>query len=143
MSSVVVKVLCDNPELLPEQAHEGDAGWDLRASEACVIPARGALAVPTGVAIELPLGYEAQVRGRSGLAFNDRILAHVGTIDAGYRGEIRVMLFNMSDTAYPVSYGDRVAQLVVARLADARLVSAAELNESSRGAGGFGSSGRQ
>lgn len=98
-------------------------------------------AVPTGIAIELPPGYEAQVRPRSGLALKHSVTCNFGTIDPGYRGEIRVIMFNLSRADYVVEAGDRIAQLVIARY-EAIEWEEGELADSKRGAGGFGSSGR-
>ena len=97
--------------------------------------------VATGLAIELPPGYEAQVRPRSGMALKHSITVNFGTIDPGYRGEIRVVMFNLSHADYVVEPGDRIAQLIVARY-EAIEWEESELSDSARGAGGFGSSGR-
>jgi dUTP pyrophosphatase len=131
--------------LLPEYAHgpEEDAGMDLRALAAAVLPPGIPHAVPTGIAIELPPGYEAQVRPRSGLALKHAITIpnSPATIDPGYRGEIRVILLNLGASDYKIEKGDRIAQLVIARYEPVEWEEG-ELNESTRGAGGFGSSGR-
>jgi dUTP pyrophosphatase len=129
--------------VLPAYAHGPgeDAGMDLRAVERAVLAPGTSQGVGTGLAIELPPGYEAQVRPRSGLALKHAITANFGTIDPGYRGEIRVVLFNLGASAYTVDKGDRIAQLVVGRY-EAAEWEEGELGESARGAGGFGSSGR-
>ena len=129
--------------ILPNYAHgpEEDAGLDLCAIERVVLEPGIAQAVPTGLAIELPPGYEAQVRPRSGLALKHSVTVNFGTIDPGYRGEIRVVMFNLGRTAYTVETGDRIAQLIIARY-EAVQWREGELGESARGAGGFGSSGR-
>src|SRR5262244_892162 len=103
--------------VLPAYAHgaEEDAGVDLRAVERVVLSPGTAQGVPTGIAIELPPGYEAQVRPRSGLGLKHSVTVNFGTIDPGYRGEIRVVMFNLSHTDYVIEKGDRIAQLVVAR----------------------------
>jgi dUTP pyrophosphatase len=130
---------------LPSYAHgpDEDAGMDLRAVEAVLLEPGVPAAVPTGIAIELPSGYEAQVRPRSGLALKHAItvLNTPGTIDPGYRGEIRVIMLNLGKTAYPIAAGDRIAQMVIAAYIKADWVEE-ELAASDRGAGGFGSSGR-
>ena len=128
---------------LPAYAHGPleDAGLDLRAVESVVLEPGVAQAVPTGIAIELPPGYEAQVRPRSGMALKHSLTVNFGTIDPGYRGEIRVVMFNLGRSAYTVEKGDRIAQLVVARYEAIEWVEG-ELGDSARGAGGFGSSGR-
>jgi dUTP pyrophosphatase len=130
---------------LPEYAHgpEEDAGMDLRSIEAVVLEPGVPLAVRTGLAIELPSGYEAQVRPRSGLALKHAITLpnSPGTIDPSYRGEIRVILLNLGKAAYAIQAGDRIAQLIVAKYEAVEWVESS-LSASSRGAGGFGSSGR-
>jgi dUTP pyrophosphatase len=130
--------------VLPHYAHgpAEDAGMDLRAVERLVLPPGVAQGVPTGIAIELPSGYEAQIRPRSGMALKHSIVANFGTIDPGYRGEIRVVMFNLSAGDYVIEKGDRIAQLVVARYEAVEWEEGGELGESQRGAGGFGSSGR-
>ncbi len=100
-----------------------------------------AQAVPTGLAIELPPGYEAQVRPRSGMALKHSLTVNFGTIDPGYRGEIRVIMFNLGRADYAIEKGDRIAQLVIGRY-EAIEWEEGELGDSARGAGGFGSSGR-
>jgi dUTP pyrophosphatase len=128
---------------LPMYAHGPleDAGMDLRAVEAVVLEPGVAQAVSTGIAIELPPGHEAQVRPRSGMALKHSVTVNFGTIDPGYRGEIRVVMFNLGRASYTIEKGDRIAQLVVARY-EAIEWEEGELGDSTRGAGGFGSSGR-
>ena len=113
----------------------------MRAIERVALEPGIARAVGTGIAIELPPGYEAQVRPRSGLALKHSITVNFGTIDPGYRGEIRVVMFNLGQSAYVVEKGDRIAQLVIGRY-EAIEWEEGELGDSARGAGGFGSSGR-
>jgi dUTP pyrophosphatase len=127
----------------PCRQTEGSAGFDLCAAEETTIPAHGFGSVGTAVTIELPVGTEAQVRPRSGLAAKHGIgvLNSPGTIDSDYRGEIRVILFNASDRDFPIRRGDRIAQLVFTTLADVELVEADSLSETRRGAGGFGHTG--
>jgi dUTP pyrophosphatase len=131
--------------LLPEYAHgpDEDAGMDLRAIDAVVLRPGIPQGVPTGIAIELPAGYEAQVRPRSGLALKHAITIpnSPATIDPGYRGEIRVILLNLGAGDYKIEKGDRIAQLIIARYEPVEWEEG-ELNQSVRGAGGFGSSGR-
>ncbi|MGC8792497.1 MAG: dUTP diphosphatase [Bryobacteraceae bacterium] len=130
---------------LPEYAHGPgeDAGMDLRAREDVILQPGVPVAVSTGLAIELPPGYEAQIRPRSGLALRHGITLpnSPATIDPGYRGEIRVILLNLSCEPYQVRRGDRIAQMVVARY-EAVEWEEGELNPSTRGPAGFGSSGR-
>lgn len=130
---------------LPRYATKGAAGLDLHAANADEIvlpPGRRAL-VPTGVAIELPDGFEAQVRPRSGLAANNgvTVLNAPGTVDSDYRGEIKVILINLGDTPFTITRGMRIAQMVIAAHAQADLVEAETLSETVRGAGGHGSTG--
>jgi dUTP pyrophosphatase len=129
--------------ILPGYAHNAleDAGLDLRALEPVVLKPGVAQGVPTGLAIELPPGYEAQVRPRSGLGLKHSITVNFGTIDPGYRGEIRVIMFNLGHADYAIEKGDRIAQLVIGRY-EAVEWEEGDLGESARGAGGFGSSGR-
>src|SRR5215468_3273422 len=129
--------------VLPTYAHGPleDAGLDLGAVEQIVLSPGIAQAVPTGIAIELPPGYEAQVRPRSGMALKHSLTVNFGTIDPGYRGEIRVVMFNLGQADYTVEKGDRIAQLVISRY-EAVEWEEGELGDSARGAGGFGSSGR-
>src|SRR5580704_3479756 len=128
---------------LPAYAHgpTEDAGLDLRSMERVILQPGVAQAVPTGLAIELPPGYEAQVRPRSGLGLKHSLTVNFGTIDPGYRGEIRVIMFNLGTANYTIEKGDRIAQLVVARY-EAIEWEEGELGDSERGSGGFGSSGR-
>ena len=131
--------------VLPAYAHgpEEDAGLDLRAVEGAVLQPGAPQLVPTGLAIELPAGYEAQIRPRSGLAAKHAITLpnSPATIDPGYRGEIRVILLNLGREAYEIHAGDRIAQMVIARY-EAVEWEEGELGVSQRGEGGFGSSGR-
>jgi dUTP pyrophosphatase len=130
---------------LPEYAHgpDEDAGMDLRATVGAVLQPNVPQAVPTGLAIELPSGFEAQLRPRSGLALKHAITLPnaPATIDPGYRGEIKVILLNLGLQPYEIHPGDRIAQMVIARYEAVEWVES-DLSESTRGAGGFGSSGR-
>jgi len=134
----------DNP--LPEYKTEHAAGVDLMAflpkGEIVLKPLERKL-IPTGLFIELPEGYEAQVRPRSGLAAKSGItvLNSPGTIDADYRGEVGVILVNLSSESFTVKSGDRIAQMVIARYEKAEFVESLELEETERGAGGFGHTG--
>jgi len=130
---------------LPHYAHGPleDAGMDLRSVEGAVLEPNVPKAVATGLAIEIPPGFEAQVRPRSGLALKSAIaVANTpGTIDPGYRGEIKVILINLGKASYEVHPGDRIAQMIISRY-EAVEWEEEELAESARGEGGFGSSGR-
>lgn len=136
--------LLDDGVPLPAYAHPGDAGADLVTTVDVEIPPQGRVVVPTGVAIALPDGYAAFVHPRSGLAAKHgvTIVNASGTVDAGYRGEIKVILLN-TDPAAPVVLrrGDRVAQLVIQKVEKARFLQADRLPGSHRGEGGFGSTG--
>jgi dUTP diphosphatase len=131
--------------VMPKRAHEGDAGLDLYACEAAHIGPGERWSVGTGVAVEIPVGYAGLVLPRSGLARDHGISLpnSPGLIDAGYRGELRVLLLNTDPAeTFPVEPGDRIAQLVIVPIALAEPVEMAELGGSARGDGGFGSSGR-
>ncbi|QAY71243.1 dUTP diphosphatase [Xylanimonas protaetiae] len=140
---VLIRLL-DDVVPVPAYAHPGDAGADLVTTVDVEIPPQGRVTVPTGVAIALPDGYAAFVHPRSGLAARHglTIVNAPGTVDAGYRGELRVTLLN-TDVAEPVRLqrGDRVAQLVIQKVEKARFLQAEVLPGSHRGEGGFGSSG--
>jgi dUTP pyrophosphatase len=140
-----VPVLITAPEgFEPVYAKPGDAGADLRSTVDAVVAARSRLLVPTGVSIALPNGYVGLVHPRSGLAAKHGItvLNTPGTIDAGYRGEIMVILYNSSDVDFSISIGDRIAQLLIQTVEKAKFVAVEALPDSDRGQTGFGSSGR-
>ena len=132
---------------LPAYASEGAAGLDLRAAtppgETVEIQPGNRQVVPTGIAIALPQGYEAQVRPRSGLARRHGVtcLNSPGTVDSDYRGEIAVILVNLGHEPFAIARGDRIAQLVVAPVARAQWRTVEDLDDTARGSGGFGSSG--
>ncbi|RMH62067.1 MAG: dUTP diphosphatase [Zetaproteobacteria bacterium] len=132
---------------LPHYASAQAAGMDLRAAvrETLILKPGARALVPTGLAMALPEGFEAQVRPRSGLALKHGItvLNAPGTIDADYRGEVGVILVNLGDVPFHIERGDRIAQLVVAPCAQARWREVAQLEDSERGEGGFGSSGHR
>jgi len=134
----------DPRAILPTRAYDGDAGLDLYALEAVTLEPGERAAVPTGIAVELPLGHAGLVLPRSGLAASHGIalVNAPGLIDSGYRGEVRVLLLNTDRTAaYDVQPGDRIAQLLVVRFEAPEVVEVQALAESERAAGGFGSSG--
>ena len=138
-------LITSSPGFEPVYAKPGDAGADLRSTTALTIAAGARALVPTGVSIALPQGYVGLVHPRSGLAAKHGItvLNTPGTIDAGYRGEIMVILFNSSDTDFEVAIGDRIAQLVIQAVELARFVPVDKLPDTERGETGFGSSGRK
>jgi dUTP pyrophosphatase len=129
----------------PAPASPGSAGCDLRAAveEDLVLPPGGRAAVPTGLVLEIPPGWEGQVRPRSGLALRHGVtLANApGTIDSDYRGEVQVLLVNLGDAPFTVHRGDRIAQLVLAPVGRVEWDEVEELGETERGEGGFGSTG--
>jgi dUTP pyrophosphatase len=129
----------------PTRAHDDDAGYDLRASEAATLPPGGRESVGTGVAVAIPEGHAGLVLPRSGLAARHGIslVNAPGLIDAGYRGEVRVLLLNTDrEASFEVAPGDRIAQLVIIRHEAPELVEVDSLDETVRGDGGFGSTGR-
>ena len=128
---------------LPAYASDGAAGMDVVAAETLTLRPGTRHAVATGFAMAIPRGYEVQVRPRSGLALKHGItcLNTPGTIDSDYRGEVKVILANLGDAPFPIARGDRIAQLVPAPVLRAELAEVATLDETERGAGGFGSTG--
>lgn len=134
---------------LPHYASAGAAGMDLRAAVPAQEPfhlgAGARAALPTGICLELPQGYEAQIRSRSGLALRSGIACAnaPGTIDWDYRGEVKVMLINHSQDLFVINRGDRIAQMVFAPVTRAALIQVNDLTPTARGAGGFGSTGRE
>ena len=129
--------------ILPKYAHPGDAGMDLYALEAVTIEPGQTALVATGIAIALPPNTEAQIRPRSGLALKHSltVLNSPGTIDEGYRGEIKIILINHGSTAFEVTPGMRIAQMVICPVIYANVTEVSELSDTIRGKGGFGSSG--
>jgi len=131
----------DERAVIPQYAHEGDSGMDVCALEGVVINAFGFCKLRTGIACDIPSGWELQIRPRSGLAAKKGVVAAFGTVDMGYRGEIGVTLFNHSDKPVSVAAGDRIAQIVLAPVFRANPVETQTLSETERGEGGFGSTG--
>lgn len=152
MVNVLIKKLSHFDESFPLPSYEtkGAAGADVRASledkDQLVIKPGQRVLVPTGLSMEIPLGYEVQVRPRSGLSFKTglMVLNSPGTVDSDYRGEVKIILGNLGDKDEVINHGDRVAQLVLAPVVQAAYVlTTQELSETDRGTGGFGSTGRQ
>lgn len=141
-----IKIINRSKHPLPAYESKSAAGMDLRANleDPCILKPMQRKLIPTGIYMALPEGYEAQVRPRSGLAFKlgITVLNAPGTIDADYRGEIGVLLINLSEDNYILQDGERIAQLVIARYEQAQFVEVDVLDETERGEGGFGSTGK-
>lgn len=140
---ILIKNISNNP--IPNYSSKGSAGVDLRAflKEDIILKPMERKLIPTGLFIELPLGYEAQVRSRSGLALKSGIMVlnSPGTVDSDYRGEIGVILINLSSEDFKISNGDRIAQMVIAKHEFAEFKLVEKLSDTLRGEGGFGHSG--
>lgn len=155
MTNIFVEFKLLHPDVKrPEYETEGASGMDLRAyvprapgrqPEALRIASLGRLLVSTGISLAIPTGYEGQIRPRSGWALADgvTVLNSPGTIDSDYRGEVKVLLVNMGKDAVQIQNGDRIAQLVIAPVARASMQPVAKFTETARGAGGFGSTGKE
>ena len=143
--NVEIKVINKSNNELPHYATAGAAGMDIRANidETIVLAPLQRMLIPTGIFLEIPEGYEVQVRPRSGLALKNGLtcLNSPGTIDSDYRGQIHVLLINLSNEVQTINHNDRIAQLVVAKYETATLTLVTELNETVRAAGGFGHTG--
>ena len=146
-NTMKIRIVNKSTNALPQYATSQSAGIDLRAnlSEAVTLKPMDRKLIPTGLFIELPEGYEAQIRPRSGLALKHGItvLNTPGTIDADYRGEIGVILINLSNEDFTIEHGERICQMVIARHEQAEWIQVEELNETERGAGGFGHTGKK
>jgi dUTP pyrophosphatase len=147
MNSIELKIVNTSSNALPEYATSGSSGMDIRANlevPQTLQPLERSL-VPTGIFIEIPMGYEVQIRPRSGLAIKQGItcLNTPGTIDADYRGEIKVILINLSNQEQVIQHGDRIAQMVVQKVEQAVWNSVDELEVTERNAGGFGHTGKR
>ena len=144
---MILKIVNKSNNALPAYETINSAGMDLRAylpdGQVVIKPMQRAL-VPTGLFMEIPVGYEGQVRPRSGLAIKSGItvLNSPGTIDADYRGEVKVILINLSENDFVINSGDRIAQLVIAKCEQTEVVEVETLTETERGAGGFGHTGK-
>ena len=140
-----IKIINKSKHELPSYSTDGSAGMDLRANidASIVLKSLERTLVATGLFLEIPLGYEAQIRPRSGLAFKNglTVLNSPGTIDADYRGEIKVILVNLSNQEFVINDGERVAQMVIAKHEQAEWVEVEQLIDTDRGAGGFGHTG--
>lgn len=147
MDSLQIDIKNTSTNPLPAYATEGSSGLDVRANieKAITIKPLERVLVPTGLFIEIPNGYEAQMRPRSGLAIKNGItcLNSPGTIDADYRGELKVILINLSNEAQTIEHGDRIAQLIFAKVERVTLNLVQQLNDTLRGDGGFGHTGKK
>lgn len=142
-----VYIINKSSNSLPAYATEGSSGMDLRANlqEPIILKSLERTLIPTGLFLEMPLDVEAQIRPRSGLAIKQGItcLNSPGTIDADYRGEIKIILINLSNDIVTIKHGDRIAQMVFAKIEKAEFIEVKEINETIRGEGGFGHTGKQ
>jgi len=145
IEKMTVKIINRSSNALPKYETAGSAGMDIRANitESIELGSLDRTMVPTGLSIELPQGYEAQMRPRSGLAVKKglSLVNTPGTIDSDYRGEIKVILINLSKETQIIEPGERIAQMVIGRYEQAELIEVEELSDTKRGAGGFGSTG--
>lgn len=153
-------VKCKPNAIIPTQKHNGDAGWDLYSTERIVINPFGRALVPTGIKLSIPRGWYGRIAPRSGMAFNNGIDVMAGVIDHSYTGEVGVLLINLnmigevisgndaqsflfgSKNAYTINPGDKIAQIIFEKIAEPEFEILSELNATSRGAGGFGSTGK-
>lgn len=142
--TVRFKMLEGCEDLIPTKAHHDDAAYDLRSRVEIILEPGKSFLVPTGLFIELPPHYEAQIRPRSGLALKHSLTIpnSPGTIDAGYRGEVGIIMLNAGKDNYTVHRGERIAQMVINHLPEVELIQAEELSDTTRGSGGFGSTGK-
>ncbi|MEJ7676792.1 MAG: dUTP diphosphatase [Segetibacter sp.] len=147
MSRLIIKIINRSANPLPSYATEGSSGMDLRADikENLILQPLERRLVPTGLFVELPMNYEAQIRPRSGLAIKHGItcLNSPGTVDADYRGELKVVLINLSNEPHTIHPGDRIAQMVIQQVEKVILTGVNEINSTVRGEGGFGHTGKQ
>lgn len=145
MHDVMIKIINTSKNKNPEYATSGSSGLDLRANlgDPVTLKPLERRMIPTGLFLEIPLGYEAQVRPRSGMALKQGItcLNSPGTVDSDYRGEIKIILINLSNEEQTIHHGDRIAQMVICKIESALLEPVAQLENSIRGKGGFGHTG--
>ena len=141
---VKIKLEPECSNLFPTKAHPDDAGYDLYSRIDAVLEPLSGMAIPVGFAMELPAGYEAQIRPRSGLAakYHITVTNSPGTVDANFRGEVKVILYNLGREPFSIQRGDRIAQMVICELPEIELVEATELSETDRNTNGFGSTGK-
>ena len=139
--SVAMAVVLDEGAYLPERAHEDDAGYDLRTPKADYIPAGGSCVIDTGVHIAIPKGFAGVICSKSGLNVKHGIISD-GLVDSGYTGSVRVKLYNLSDKSYLLEAGDKISQIMFVPVLSATMLETIALEETERGDGGFGSTGR-
>jgi dUTP pyrophosphatase len=142
MSAPICVKKLSEPATIPTRGSESAAGWDLYASQECVVPARGKALVSTDIAIAVPVGYYGRVAPRSGMAWKKHTDIGAGVIDADYRGPIGVVMFNHADEDLQIEPGDRVAQLIIEQISTAPLTEVENLDDTVRGEDGYGSTGR-
>lgn len=146
MHDVIIKINNTSDNSLPEYATPGSSGMDLRANlqEPVTLKPLERKLISTGLFMEIPLGYEGQVRPRSGLAIKHGLTCvnSPGTVDSDYRGEIKIILINLSNEEHTIEHGDRIAQMVICKIEKADLQTSAQLATTSRGEGGFGHTGK-
>jgi dUTP pyrophosphatase len=147
MNALNIKIINRSSNPLPQYATEGSSGMDIRANNELpiILKPLERILVPTGLFLEIPLGFEAQIRPRSGLAVNKGLtcLNTPGTIDSDYRGEVKVLLINLSNEEQAINFGERIAQMVFVKIDIAQLVLVQQLNDTERASGGFGHTGIQ
>ncbi len=147
MTELSINIINKSSNPLPEYATHGSSGMDIRANneEPVVLEPLQRFLIPTGLFVEIPFGFEAQIRPRSGLAVNRGLtcLNSPGTIDSDYRGELKVLLINLSNEKQTINFGERIAQMVFVKVENAQLTLVQQLNETHRAAGGFGHTGIQ
>jgi dUTP pyrophosphatase len=144
-ADISIKFRLENGAVLPKYESTGSSGMDVRSVEDCSIDPNSWKLISTGLFPEIPIGYEIQVRSRSGLAakYGIFVLNSPGTVDSDYRGEIKIILANMGSEIFKISIGDRIAQLVVSPVTKATVISVEAISNTERGSGGFGSTGRK
>ena len=136
-----MNIILDNGAFKPEFAHKTDAGADLRSPVEAVVPAHGSVVIDTGVHVEIPEGYTIFLKSKSGLNVKHNLIGE-GVVDSGFSGSIRVKLYNLGDTDYPVFRGDKIIQMVILPCVYCEFTGVEEFADSERGDGGFGSTGR-
>ena len=137
-----LEIIAKAPELMPKKAHEEDACFDIYASEDCVVPAVGTCPVPTGVKMNIPVGYYVEIRPRSGMAFKYGVDAFMGTIDSGFLDEVKILLKNDSINPYHIKREDKIAQFRLVKLEPTEIKSVSSFGDTFNRGGGFGSTGR-